>query len=194
LNGTRVIPIFYLCTPILSKMKLSIILLLSIVSLSVSAKSFKSDMVEVSSYDSSIQSPLSKLLILYYDLKNALVNSDAIAASDKAGSLLKAINGVDTKVLQADERKVFMSLQDKLSYDARHISEVQKIEHQREHFANLSINMYTLAKSVRLSGNPIYEDYCPMKKAYWLSAEAEIKNPYFGNQMPDCGSVKNTLH
>ncbi|HXB28293.1 MAG TPA: DUF3347 domain-containing protein [Puia sp.] len=175
-------------------MKLSIILLLSIVSLSVSAKSFKSDMVEVSSYDSSIQSPLSKLLILYYDLKNAVVNSDAIAASDKAGSLLKAINGVDTKVLQADERKVFMSLQDKLSYDARHISEVQKIEHQREHFANLSINMYTLAKSVRLSGNPIYEDYCPMKKAYWLSAEAEIKNPYFGNQMPDCGSVKNTLH
>jgi len=32
-----------------------------------------------------------------------------------------------------------------------------------------------------------------MKKAYWLSAEAKIKNPYFGNQMPDCGSVKNKL-
>jgi Protein of unknown function (DUF3347) len=186
---------FYLCTPILSKMKLLFILSISIVSLSFSAKSsiYNSGVFRISSYDSSVKSPLSNLLTLYYDLKNALVNSDAAAASTKAGSLLNAINGVDTKTLSADERKAFLSLKDKLSYDARHISEVRKIEHQREHFASLSLNMYTLAKSVRLSGKPVYEDYCPMKKAYWLSAEAEIRNPYFGNQMPDCGSVKNTL-
>jgi len=55
-------------------------------------------------------------------------------------------------------------LQNKLSYDARHIAEVQKIDHQREHFASLSLNMYSLAKSVRLSNQPVYEDYCPMKK------------------------------
>ncbi|HEY4936494.1 MAG TPA: DUF3347 domain-containing protein [Puia sp.] len=80
------------------------------------------------------------------------------------------------------------------NHQTRHIAEVQKIDHQREHFASLSLNMYTLAKSVRLSSQPVYQDYCPMKKAYWLSAEKEIRNPYYGNQMLSCGSITNTLN
>jgi len=55
--------------------------------------------------------------------------------------LLNAINRVHTKTLSANERKAFLPLQNKLSYDARHIAEVQKIDHQREHFASLSLNM-----------------------------------------------------
>jgi hypothetical protein len=139
------------------------------------------------------QSALSGLLPLYLDLKNALVKDDATDASKKATALLNAINNVDTKSLSAKDQDVFSPLKAKLSYDARHISEVNKIDHQREHFASLSLNMYTLAKSVKLSNQPIYEEYCPMKKAYWLSAESEIKNPYFGNQMLTCGNVANTL-
>jgi Protein of unknown function (DUF3347) len=172
------------------------ILLLSIVSFSISAESSSVKSVEsvISSSDSSIHYSLSGLLTLYYDLKNALFRSDAVAASANARKLLDAINGADTKSLSASDFKIFTSLQSKLSYDARHIAEVQKIEHQREHFASLSINMYSLAKSIRLSGKPIYQDYCPMKKAYWLSDEKEIKNPYYGSQMPDCGDIKNTIN
>jgi hypothetical protein len=136
---------------------------------------------------------LPDLLNLYYDLKTALFNSDAAGAATKAGLLLKAINSVDMASLSKNDQTVFMSLQSKLSLDARHISEVQDIDHQREHFASLSLNMYTLAKSVKLSKQPVYEDYCPMKKTYWLSGEAEIKNPYFGEKMPDCGEIKHTL-
>ena len=171
------------------------ILLLIIVSFSVSAESsVKSVRSVISTSDSSIHYSLSGLLTLYYDLKNALFHSDAVAASANAHKLLDAINATDTKSLSASDFKIFTSLQSKLSYDARHIAEVQKIEHQREHFASLSINMYTLAKSIRLSGKPIYQDYCPMKKAYWLSDEKEIKNPYYGSQMPDCGDIKNTIN
>jgi hypothetical protein len=140
-----------------------------------------------------IQSSLPDLLNLYYDIKNALFNSNAVEASEKAGLLLKAISGVDMSTLSEKDHTVFISLQSKLSFDARHIAEVQNIEHQREHFASLSLNMYTLAKSVSLSKQPVYEDYCPMKKAYWLTSEAEIKNPYFGEQMPDCGEIKHKL-
>jgi len=32
-----------------------------------------------------------------------------------------------------------------------------------------------------------------MKKAYWLSSEAAIKNPYFGNAMLACGKITETL-
>jgi hypothetical protein len=29
--------------------------------------------------------------------------------------------------------------------------------------------------------------------AYWLSAEKEVNNPYFGDKMLHCGSVKEEL-
>jgi hypothetical protein len=139
------------------------------------------------------QSSLSQLLTLYYDVKNALVNSDATAASTNAGAMLKIINAIDVKTLSEKDQKAFKPLQYKLEYDARHISEVKDISHQREHFASLSLNMYALAKAAKLSDQPVYKEYCPMKNAYWLSSEATIKNPYYGNQMLTCGEVKDTL-
>jgi hypothetical protein len=32
-----------------------------------------------------------------------------------------------------------------------------------------------------------------MKKMYWLSSEAAIKNPYYGKMMLTCGSVTETI-
>ena len=139
-------------------------------------------------------SSLSALLPTYYDIKNALINSDATATASKAGDFLKAINGVDMKSLPAADKTALMSFQEKLAFDARHISESKDIAHQREHFANFSANFFKLAKAVKLTDQAVYYDYCPMKKSYWLSADAAIKNPYFGNQMLTCGKVSETLN
>lgn len=138
-------------------------------------------------------SSLSQVLTQYYDLKNALVSSDAGTASKKAAELLKTIDGIDASKLSATDSKAFAAVQSKLSFDTRHIAEVQDIAHQREHFSVLSQNMYTLAKGAKLSAQPVYQQYCPMKKAYWLSSEAAVKNPYYGNQMLTCGKVTDTV-
>ena len=53
--------------------------------------------------------------------------------------------------------------------------------------------MFALAKDVKLTDQPIYHAYCHMKKVYWLSAEAGIKNPYYGKTMLTCGKVTETL-
>lgn len=139
------------------------------------------------------ESPLSQLLTLYYDIKNALVNGDANTAATKAGEFVKAINGVDVKKLPEADMNAFMPLLEKLAFDAKHISETKEIGHQREHFQSFSNNFYKLAKAVKLSDKPVYQDYCPMKKAYWLSSEAAIKNPYFGAQMLTCGKINDTI-
>ncbi|HEK21385.1 MAG TPA: DUF3347 domain-containing protein [Bacteroidetes bacterium] len=139
-------------------------------------------------------SPLTPLLTSYYSVKNALVASssqDAAASSAELGRLLSAVN---MKSLPAADMNAFMSLQEKLALDARHIAESKDIAHQREHFADLSANFYKLAKAVKLTGQAVYYDYCPMKKSYWLSAEAPIKNPYYGSQMLTCGKVSETLN
>ncbi|HTR31114.1 MAG TPA: DUF3347 domain-containing protein [Puia sp.] len=136
---------------------------------------------------------LSPILDHYYQLKDALVSGDAAAASSAAGEMLKAIGNTDVKSMTPADRTAFMALQDKLAFDARHISESKDINHQREHFGSLSANLIKLARQVRLSPTPIYEDYCPMKKAYWLSNDPAIRNPYFGSAMPTCGKISTTI-
>ena len=136
---------------------------------------------------------LAPILTDYYQVKDALVAGDAAAAAKAAGELLNAINEVDMKSLAVSDHMAFMSLKDKLAFDARHISESKDIDHQREHFVSLSTNVFKLAKQAKLSSKPIYEDYCPMRKAYWLSSETAIRNPYLGGSMHTCGKVTATL-
>ena len=136
---------------------------------------------------------LSPLLDNYYGIKNALVSDDTKAAAGKAVDLLKAIDAVDMKSLPAKDHTAFMAVKDKLIFDAKNISGASDIELQRNHFTSLSSNMATLAKQTTLSQQPIYQEFCPMKKAYWLSNETAIKNPYYGSSMLTCGKVTATL-
>jgi hypothetical protein len=137
---------------------------------------------------------LTPLLASYYDIKDALIKSNSADAAAQAEKFLKAVNGVDIKSLPAADMTAFTSLQEKLAFDARHMSESKDIAHQREHFANFSANFFKLAKAAKLTDKPVYYAYCPMKKSYWLSSEAGIKNPYFGSQMLTCGKVAETLN
>ena len=137
---------------------------------------------------------LTPLLSSYYDIKDALVKSNSTDAATYAGEFLKTINSVDMKSLPAGDMNALMAAQEKLAFDARHMSESKDLSHQREHFANFSANFFKLAKAAKLIDQAVYYAYCPMKKSYWLSADAAIKNPYFGNQMLTCGKVIETLN
>ncbi len=57
--------------------------------------------------------------------------------------------------------------------------------------------MYGMLKNVDLKNAGIYREYCPMafneRGAYWLSDDADIKNPYFGKKMLECGEVTDSL-
>jgi len=136
---------------------------------------------------------LTHLLNNYYEIKNALVNSDAAKAASAATSFVNAAKSVDMKALSENDRKAFMVVQENLKADAQSIASSDKTDVQRKAFASLSGNIYTLAKSVNLSADKIYQQYCPMKKMYWLSDEAAIKNPYYGKTMLTCGNVTDTL-
>ena len=128
----------------------------------------------------------SQLLLSYYDIKNALVTGNVNTASIKAEEFVKTLIGIDAKIINEATRGALLR-------NAGHISESNEIKLQREHFASFSIDMYTLAKAVKLTEKPVYYTYCPMKKTHWLSSEPTIKNPYFGSAMLTCGKVEETL-
>jgi hypothetical protein len=116
----------------------------------------------------------------YIAVKDALIKGDAATAATQAAELNKAIT-------------THSSVLDKLSANAVAISESTDLDQQRKQFKTLSDNVYTLSKETKLSSEPVYRLYCPMKKSYWLSNEAVIKNPYYGKQMLTCGTVSDTL-
>jgi hypothetical protein len=138
------------------------------------------------SQDTTQQQQLSQLLTHYYSIKDALVAGNPTTAAQKGEAFLKTANSIDYKIISEGNINALLK-------DATAISESKDIKKQREHFSNLSDNMAALAKVVKFTSQPIYQAYCPMKKANWLSSEKEIKNPYYGNAMLTCGKVVETI-
>ncbi|MGI8637861.1 MAG: DUF3347 domain-containing protein [Segetibacter sp.] len=128
----------------------------------------------------------SSLLTTYYSIKDALVSGNAVAASSQAKEFIKVVSIPDEKSLPVEYKNALLK-------DAEQISQSKDIKQQREFFAGFSNNMAALAKAVKLTKEPVYQQYCPMKKASWLSSSKAIKNPYFGNAMLTCGKVTETL-
>ncbi|HEY8782645.1 MAG TPA: DUF3347 domain-containing protein [Mucilaginibacter sp.] len=139
-------------------------------------------------------SNIDKITTAYLGVKNALAASNGTAAGAKGKELFDALSADPDKGLKPDQQKLFDSYLDKLKYDSRHISETSDVEHQREHFASLSKNLYAVLKGLKMNTSTIYMEYCPMKKAYWLSETSAIKNPYYSDKMmTTCGRVAATL-
>jgi len=136
---------------------------------------------------------INKIVENYLAIKNALAADDAAAAAKNSADLFNTLSSEPVKAAEPGQQKLWNSYLEKLKYDSRHISEVTMIDHQREHFASLSKNLYEVLKGLRMNTAPLYEQYCPMKKAYWLSEAQKIKNPYYGKKMPECGRVTATL-
>ena len=124
------------------------------------------------------------ILNAYLEVKDALVKTDGEAAKAKATHLVSLLDSKD-------------ELAQKVKFDAEHIAQTHDTDHQRDHFNTLSENVYVLVKNTSANENTIYRQYCPMafdnKGAYWLSAEKEVNNPYFGDIMLHCGVVHEEL-
>ncbi|WP_111672845.1 DUF3347 domain-containing protein [Algoriphagus litoralis] len=141
-------------------------------------------------------SELKPVLALYFQLKDALVATDAEAAKSKAAALQEAIQAVDMKKLSGEEHSVWMAILKDVNAITAKISDAKDIAEQRMAFAALSPSMYQLVKVSPLD-MPVYYQQCPMynkgKGANWLSQEAGVKNPFYGSQMLNCGSTVETI-
>lgn len=127
-----------------------------------------------------------QVLSAYLQIKNALVETNGEAASEAAKKITATLSDNEGELL------------DSIRFYAEHIAETKSADHQRDHFNTLSDNVYTLVKATDAGESKLYRQYCPMAMnnngAYWLSAEEEIRNPYFGDKMLKCGSVKETIN
>ena len=140
--------------------------------------------------------PLSEVYDSYFAVKDALVRTDGASASTSSKTLFTEINNVKMDKLSMDVHMAWMKVFENLKEDAEHIADIKDIGRQRDHFISLSKNIYEVMK-ISKQETPTYYQFCPMandgKGANWLSKENEIKNPYYGSQMLNCGNTVETI-
>jgi len=143
---------------------------------------------------------LVNMLMKYYELKNALVKSDGTEASIAAEKL--ALLTTDVQVFSFSDSALNTQIGtplDTIQKQALFISQTHPadVEAMRTSFEFISNNLFVVMKKTEMKNANIYRQFCPMafndKGAFWLSEEADIKNPYFGNKMLICGEVTDSL-
>ena len=147
--------------------------------------------------DASFQNQLATVFASYVELKDAFVASDANKVKDEAKETNDALAKVDMKLVSGAAHNDWMNYLSPIQSSLKEIQASTDIEAQRKAFSNLSDNLYKSVKAFGLGGKEAFYEYCPMafnnEGAYWLSDQAQIKNPYFGDKMLTCGSVKEKL-
>lgn len=145
----------------------------------------KSDIEEEKISTSLTKEQAKNILTSYLEIKDALVQTDGNAASKAAEKLVNELGETKDK------------LAEKIRFDAEHIWSTKDAGHQRDHFNTLSKNVYSLVKHTQANTTTLYLQSCPMEKsnkeALWLSLDSGIRNPYFGEQMLDCGNTKEEI-
>ncbi|MBK9420663.1 MAG: DUF3347 domain-containing protein [Flavobacteriales bacterium] len=138
--------------------------------------------------------PLDPVFSSYFELKDALVVSDATAATAQAKALGEALGGVRMDALSTKAHSAWMKLMKPLTAQATMIATAKDIAAQRKAFAVLSERMEELL-TASPRATPVYVVHCPMYEggADWLSLEAPIKNPFYGSKMLTCGKVTGTI-
>lgn len=127
----------------------------------------------------------------YLQIKDALVGENQERAAKAGGDLATALAGFETQEYEEQQQEL-KEIIEVAKEHAEHISS-SDIAHQREHFDMMSVDIRDLV-AITGTDRKLYQAHCPMynenKGAIWLSESAEIKNPYFGNKMLNCGSVQ----
>ena len=133
----------------------------------------------------------------YLELKNALVADDSEKAARIGKHLYKVLGEFGRSTVAESQKQEVDEIIEDAREHAEHIAgNSGKMEHQREHFEIISMDVKDLI-AITGTDRKLYQTFCPMynnnKGAIWLSETKEIKNPYFGSKMLTCGEVQEEI-
>lgn len=130
----------------------------------------------------------------YLSLKNALTNDNVSEAKEAANAMYASIKKVPMENLVPAQHKTWMKNSKALLSNTSYIGGSMDITAQRKQFEDLSTEVYSLLRVMKINNVDLYYQYCPMADSYWISDNKKIENPYYGKKMLTCGSVKETMN
>ena len=130
----------------------------------------------------------------YFNLKDALVADDNTKAKELGAVIAISFGNLDVSNYTDAQKTDLKDIIEDAVEHAEHISE-SDINHQREHFKILSKDVIDMV-AIAGTKNTLYQQFCPMYDggSAWLSMSKDIKNPYYGSKMLDCGEVQKEIN
>jgi Cu(I)/Ag(I) efflux system membrane fusion protein len=148
-----------------------------------------------SNVDSNATAAAIKVLLKYLDIKDALVAGDTGKCRTATTNFIDAMEQLKERFPKTNNAYTYL---DSMQTFAKKIDKSALIDHKRSMFSLLSNSMNQFLKTIELKNAHIYHQFCPMALhdtgAFWLSQEADIKNPYFGKDMLECGETVDSLN
>jgi hypothetical protein len=158
-----------------------------------------SDKLPTSSLNDNGTQTLLALVNKYYVLKDAFIAIKAPRIDSAAQELLIVTDSLRSLLQVGKTQLQLVSYTDTMIANTKAIllSKDVTCDEQRQPFSKLSDAFFILLKKVQLKNANVYQQHCPMalneKGANWLSNESEIKNPYYGKKMLECGDITDSL-
>ncbi len=131
-------------------------------------------------------------LSVYFELKDALVATNADTAKIIASTLITSLNGWAVEGLSAEADSIWSAKKSILLARSEAIVGAADVAAQRMEFETLSMAMIDVVEVFGPLSNAVYRQTCPMVRggsADWLAREEQIANPYHGSRMLRCGDV-----
>lgn len=140
------------------------------------------------------QALFSDLFDHYFLVKDALVADDYKEAKKQFDKIVELQAGIP-------QQEKFKALKKEWNHFTEHLQHMPEmlssIERFRETvFEDLSTIFIKMTKDYELINYPTYIEHCPMfgeEGADWLSKEKEIRNPYYGEKMLNCGEMVKVI-
>ena len=141
-----------------------------------------------------IETQIEQVIGEYLKLKEALVASSADAAKAAAKDVVALAKAMPVATLNGEQKAYAEEKREEILQSATAIAQANDVAAQREHLELLSEAVFSMAKAFGAANQSLYYQHCPMANnnqgAYWLSANEDIRNPYFGEKMLKCGSTE----
>lgn len=135
---------------------------------------------------------MSAVLDHYFELKDALVESDADRAKTVAGQLKAESETVEQHGINEETMALWITLKNVIAENSNDITALNDVDEQRYHFEYISDTMIEMVDQFKPVGYELYHQSCPMVRGgtgEWLSREEQIRNPYHGERMMNCGET-----
>lgn len=130
-------------------------------------------------------------LVIYLKLKEALLKKESHKAANYAVKLYQELNKIGRKQLNIEARVYFENTYENIVFNAEHIVEGKNsLEHQIDHFGELSANYYKLVASFRASKQTLYYYECSTPKVSWISAIPKEKESVNQRYAIGCNNLK----
>ena len=124
--------------------------------------------------------PVKSVLNQYLTIQAGLAGDSIQGLDEQAKAIATAVRGDAAKTFSPD-----------VAAQAEALAQAKDLKAARAAFKPLSASLVKYMSDNKAGKGTYHEVYCPMAEASWLQTGKDIRNPYYGKEMLDCGEMKN---